>query len=189
MMDKTMTIKGLIEAVTVLEAYVPKRFWGASMDALHEAIDRIRDNGDRPRVLELHEAQGADYCFVESSNNPCVVRVCDVVMTSRKFHDKNCSDIRVIGECSYMAFDEEYNVTWRCWDKEPDWEEMKNTEWGSFTIQTEYPTWADFLYYDFIVWCQENYPHRAKDEKAWWDYLYETHIPTKIAEQLGLEKR
>lgn len=113
-MDKTMTIKGLIEAVTVFEVHVPKRYWGASMDALHEAIDRIRDNGDRPRVLPLHEAQCADYCFIECSNNPCVVRICEVVMKDHKFLDRYCSDIQVIGERSYLVFDEEYNVTWRC---------------------------------------------------------------------------
>ena len=196
-MDKDMTIKGLIEAVTVLEAHVPKRFWGLSMEALHEAIERIRINGDKPRVLGLHEAQGADYCFIESILNPGFVRICDVVMTSSKINCADCTEIQVIG-CGggSLMLDHEYGVKWRCWDKEPDYEQMMQTEWDKQRpAEKKYPTWAEWLHRQGILDVIRHHTYsgpingyaESTVECTITSKVY-AQIPAEIAEPLGLER-
>ena len=196
-MDKTMTIKGLIEAVTVLEAHVPKRFWGASMDALHEAIDRIMENGDKPRVIGLHEAQGAEYCFIEFAKNPGTVRICEVIMTDRRFKDMDVSEVQTIGiSGSALVFDHEYGVTWRCWDKEPEFETMMQTEWSKQKpAEKKYPTWAEWLHKQGVIDCVRRASYSGPIDRYSESMLettitskvFET-IPAEIAEQLGLEE-
>ena len=72
-----------------------------------------------------------------------------------------------------------------------NWNEFAEVieKWAAEHPEPQYPTWAELLYQDFLIWCQEKYPGRAKDEKAWFDYIYETHIPVDIAEKLGLKPK
>ena len=60
-------------------------------------------------------------------------------------------------------------------------------KWAEEHPEPVYPTFAEWLYVSFLKWCQANHPRRAKDEKAWFDYLYETHIPANIAQKLGIK--
>lgn len=62
-------------------------------------------------------------------------------------------------------------------------------QWAAEHPEPVYPTFAEWMYDSFLKWCQGNYPGRAKDEKAWYDYIYETHIPADIAEKLGIEPK
>lgn len=61
--------------------------------------------------------------------------------------------------------------------------------WAAEHPEPQYPTFADLLYDDFLKWCKVNHPRRAKDEKAWFDYIYETQIPADIAEKLGIQPK
>lgn len=61
--------------------------------------------------------------------------------------------------------------------------------WAAEHPEPVYPTFAEWMYDSFLKWCQRNYPGRAKDEKAWFDYIYETRIPAYIAEKLGLQPK
>lgn len=67
--------------------------------------------------------------------------------------------------------------------------ERRVMAWAKKHPEPFYETWAELLYQDFLIWCQEKHPGRAKDEKAWFDYIYETHIPAEIAEKLGLKPK
>ena len=62
-------------------------------------------------------------------------------------------------------------------------------KWAAEHPEPVYPTFAEWLYESFLKWCQANHPGRAKDEKAWFDYLYETRIPEEMAEKLGIEPK
>lgn len=74
---------------------------------------------------------------------------------------------------------------------ETNWEGMaeKIMRWAAEHPKPAYPTWADFFYDEFLRWCQEYHPGRAKDTDAWFDYLYETTIPADIAQKLGIEPK
>lgn len=61
--------------------------------------------------------------------------------------------------------------------------------WAAEHPEPTYPVWAEWFYKQFLIWCQTNYPGRAKDEKAWFDYLYDTHIPADIAQKLGIKPK
>ena len=77
------------------------------------------------------------------------------------------------------------------WAKKADWDAVEEVihVWAERNPEPVYPTFGEWMYDSFLKWCQENYPGRAKDEKAWFDYIYETHIPSDIAQKLGIEPK
>lgn len=53
--DREKVIKGLCEAAAVLEAHVPKRYWGYSVGAIQDALALLK--AQEPRVMTLEEVR------------------------------------------------------------------------------------------------------------------------------------
>ena len=72
-----------------------------------------------------------------------------------------------------------------------NWQKVEGIveKWATEHPEPVYPTWCEWLYEDFLLWCQTKHPGRAKDENAWYDYLYETPIPSDIAKKLGIKPK
>lgn len=100
-----------------------------------------------------------------------------------KQYDNDC--------CKYCPLDH-YKSCGAIWEIEEDTHSnIAETvdAWAEEHPGPQYPTWAELMYDNFIVWRQKNHPHHANVEKAWFDFTHENPIPADIAEKLGLKPK
>lgn len=113
-------------------------------------------------------------------------RMCKICTCSSKWELIDSHECPIISEhCSYPC--DEYPQDWT--EETIEQFEKIVMAWAAERPEPVYPTWCDWFYEGFLKWCQTKHPGRAKDEKAWYDYLYETRIPADIAQKLGIEPK
>ena len=85
------------------------------------------------RPLTLEEAYEADHCYIEfdtkGSSEPRVVLL---VMMTAKSQNKKRVEVLEFGEdegyCRKLDCND-YGKTWRCWERKPTEQEMREAEW------------------------------------------------------------
>lgn len=148
MLDRLKVIKGLEEAVKVIENYVPERYRGYSRLSCYDAIALLREQ--EPRLLELEEVKAIALREAErilstevepvwlEQNEGGLTRLVLVLISWWYMEgiDKDETEFEFIVKYFGTDLDDtlnylDYGTRWRVWSSKPTIEQRKAVEWDA----------------------------------------------------------